>query len=78
MEVTAKVITGIVAGVAVAQRQTGRIKAAGIPLDVKAFASVTDKSGIFTPIRVTPVEPQWMTPYGIDYTIITNLDWQII
>lgn len=82
MKTAARVITGSVRAKAVVIDTDGRTRAAAQPLGVGIAAGLTDGRNYYKPIRVKPEEAQtlmWLTPqYGIDYRIITNLDWQII
>lgn len=82
MKTAARVITGSVRAKAGATDGGERMMASGQPLGVGVTAGLTEGRGYYKPIRVSPEEPQmlmWLNPqYGIDYRIITNLDWQII
>lgn len=78
MKATARVITESVKGIAMAQQYAGRVIAYGLPTGITATATIDERKNLFKAIRVTPETPQWMTPYGIDYKIFTQLDWQII
>lgn len=52
------------------------------PSGVSASGRMTDETNLKTYLRVSPVEPQqliWLVPQvGIDYTIESNTDWNII
>ena len=52
------------------------------PSGVSAIGRMTDKTGLKAYLRVSPVEPQqlvWLVPQvGIDYTIESNKNWNII
>lgn len=82
MKATARVITGSVKARAIGIGQGVGIAACGLPMGVDATANPTDRKNLYKPIRVSPEAPQmlvWLTPGNtVDYTIITNLDWQII
>lgn len=78
MEARATVITGSVSARAIGFGHDVRVAAKGLPTGIKATATIDERKDLFQSIRVKPTEPQWLTPYGIDYTIITQLDWQII
>ena len=53
-----------------------------VPTGIAVRAYETDRKNLYKPIRVKPEEAQtvqWLTPgNAIEYTIVTNLDWQII
>ena len=82
MKATARVITGSVRARAIGIGQGVGIAACGLPTDIDATANPTERKNLYKPIRVSPEAPQmlvWLTPGNtVDYTIITNLDWQII
>ena len=82
MKATAKVITGSVRARAIGISQGVGIAACGLPAGIDATANPTERKNLYKPIRVSPEAPQmlvWLTPGNtVDYTIITNLDWQII
>lgn len=82
MKATARVITGSVRARAVGIGQGVGIAACGLPAGIDASANPTERKNLYKPIRVSPEAPQmlvWLTPGNtVDYTIITNLDWQII
>ena len=52
------------------------------PSDVSASGRMTEETNLKTYLRVSPVEPQqlvWLVPQvGVDYTIESNTDWNII
>lgn len=82
MEATARVITGSVKARAIGISQGVGIAACGLPTGISAKATIDERKNLYKPIRVSPEAPQmlvWLTPGNtVDYTIITNLDWQII
>jgi len=82
MEATARVITGSVKARTIDICQDVGVAACGLPTGIDATANPTDRKNLYKPIRVSPEAPQmlvWLTPGNtVDYTIITNLDWQII
>ena len=82
MKATARVITGSVKARAIGIGQGVDVAACGLPTGVDATANPTERKNLYKPIRVSPEAPQmlvWLTPGNtVDYTIITNLDWQII
>jgi hypothetical protein len=82
MKATARVITGSVKARAIGIGQGVGIAACGLPTGIDAAANPTERKNLYKPIRVSPEAPQmlvWLTPGNtVDYTIITNLDWQII
>ena len=82
MKATARVITGSVKARAIGIGQGVGIAACGLPAGINATANPTERKNLYKPIRVSPEAPQmlvWLTPGNtVDYTIITNLDWQII
>ena len=82
MKATAKVIGSSVRARAFGIRQGVGVAAFGLPTGIEVTATVDERKNLYKPIRVTPEAPQvlvWLTPGNqIDYTIITNLDWQII
>lgn len=82
MKATARVITGSVRARAIGIGQGVGIAACGLPAGIDATANPTERKNLYKPIRVSPEAPQmlvWLTPGNtVDYTIITNLDWQII
>lgn len=82
MKATARVITGSVKARAIGIGQGVGIAACGLPAGIDATANPTERKNPYKPIRVSPEAPQmlvWLTPGNtVDYTIITNLDWQII
>ena len=82
MKATARVITDSVKARAIGINQNVGIAACGLPTGIDATANPTERKDLYKPIRVSPEAPQmlvWLTPGNtVDYTIITNLDWQII
>jgi hypothetical protein len=82
MKATARVITGSVKARAIDIGQGVGVAACGLPTGIDAAANTTERKNLYKPIRVSPEAPQmlvWLTPGNtVDYTIITNLDWQII
>ena len=82
MKATARVITGSVRARAIGIGQGVGVATYGLPTGINATANPTDRKNLYKPIRVSPETPQmlvWLTPGNtVDYTIITNLDWQII
>lgn len=52
------------------------------PSGVSASGRITEETNLMTYLRVSPVEPQqlvWLVPQvGIDYTIESNKNWNII
>ena len=81
MKATARLITGslrataeIVGGIAA--------EAWAQPSGVSASGRMTEETSLKTYLRVSPVEPQqlvWLVPQvGVDYTIESNTDWNII
>ncbi len=82
MKATARVITGSVKTRAIGIGQGVGISACGLPTGIDATANPTERKNLYKPIRVSPEAPQmlvWLTPGNtVDYTIITNLNWQII
>ena len=82
MKATARVITGSVKARAIGIGQGVSIAACGLPAGIEVTATVDERKNLYKPIRVSPETPQmlvWLTPGNtVDYTIITNLDWQII
>ena len=82
MKATARVITGSVRAHAYGIGQGVGVAARGLPTGIDATANPTERKNLYKPIRVSPEAPQmlvWLTPGNtVDYTIITNLDWQII
>ena len=62
----------------------GRVVAGAgmLPSGIVTGAGQTQERNIYKPIRVSPENAQtlqWLTPgNSIEYTIVTNLDWQII
>ena len=82
MKATARVITGSVKARAIGIGQGVGVAACGLPTGIDATANPTEHKNPYKPIRVSPEAPQmlvWLTPGNtVDYTIITNLDWQII
>ena len=81
MKATARLITGslratagIVGGIAA--------QAWAQPSGVSASGRMTEETNLKTYLRVSPVEPQqlvWLVPQvGVDYTIESNTDWNII
>ena len=82
MKATARVITGSVRARAVGISQGVGVAACGLPTGISATANIDERKNLYKPIRVSPEAPQmlvWLTPGNtVDYTIITNLDWQII
>lgn len=52
------------------------------PSGVSASGRMTEETNLKTYLRVSPVEPQqlvWLVPQvGVDYTIESNTDWNII
>lgn len=82
MKATARVITGSVRARAIGIGQDVGIVTCGLPTGIDATANPTERKNLYKPIRVSPEAPQmlvWLTPGNtVDYTIITNLDWQII
>ncbi len=82
MKATARVITGSVRARAIGISQGVSIAACGLPAGIDATANPTERKNLYKTIRVSPETPQmlvWLTPGNtVDYTIITNLDWQII
>ena len=81
MKATARLITGslratagIVGGIAA--------QAWAQPSGVSASGRMTEEPNLKTYLRVSPVEPQqlvWLVPQvGVDYTIESNTDWNII
>ena len=82
MKATARVITGSVRARAVGISQGVGVAACGLPTGINATATIDERKNLYKPIRVSPEAPQmlvWLTPGNtVDYTIITNLDWQII
>lgn len=82
MKAIARVITGSVKARAIGIGQGVGIAACGLPTAIDATANPTERKNLYKPIRVSPEAPQmlvWLTPGNtVDYTIITNLDWQII
>lgn len=82
MKATARVITTTVKASAIGIGQGVGIAACGLPTGIDATANPTERKNLYKPIRVSPEAPQmlvWLTPGNtVDYTIITNLDWQII
>ena len=52
------------------------------PSGVSASGRMTEETNLMTYLRVSPVEPQqlvWLVPQvGVDYTIESNTDWNII
>lgn len=82
MKATARVITGRVKARAIGIGQGVGIAACGLLTGIDATANPTERKNLYKPIRVSPEAPQvlvWLTPGNtVDYTIITNLDWQII
>lgn len=82
MKTTARVITGSVRARAIGISQGVGVAACGLPTGIDATANPTERKNLYKPIRVSPEAPQmlvWLTPGNtVDYTIITNLDWQII
>ena len=82
MKATARVITGSVKARAIGIGQGVGVAACGLQTGIDATASPTERKNLYKPIRVSPEAPQmlvWLTPGNtVDYTIITNLDWQII
>ena len=82
MKATARVITGSVKARAIGIGQGVGVAACGLPTGIDATANSTERKNLYKPIRVSPEAPQmlvWLTPGNtVDYTIITNLDWQII
>ena len=52
------------------------------PSGVSASGRMTEETSLKTYLRVSPVEPQqlvWLVPQvGVDYTIESNTDWNII
>lgn len=80
MKASARLITGslraaahVVSGIAV--------NAWAQPSGVSVTARPTDGVSLLKYLRVTPVEPQnlvWLVPQvGIDYTIESNMNWNI-
>ena len=69
---------------ATARMITQRVRTAAtmLPTGIAMQAGMTDLRNIYKSIRVAPETPQtvqWLTPgNAIEYTIVTNLDWQII
>ena len=82
MKATARVITGSVKARAIGVGQGVGVAACGMPTGIDATANPTERKNLYKSIRVSPETPQmlvWLTPGNtVDYTIITNLDWQII
>lgn len=82
MKATARVITGNVRARAISIGQGVGVAACGLPTGIDATANPTERKNLYKPIRVSPEAPQmlvWLTPGNtVDYTIITDLDWQII
>lgn len=82
MKAVARVITGSVRAHAYGIGQGVGVAAHGLPTGIEMTATVDEHKNLYKPIRVTPESPQmlvWITPGNtVDYTIITNLDWQII
>ena len=82
MKAIARVITGSMKALAIGIKQGVGIAACGLPTGIDATANPTERKNLYKPIRVSPEAPQvlvWLTPGNtVDYTIITNLDWQII
>jgi hypothetical protein len=81
MKATARLITGslratasIVGGIAA--------QAWAQPSGVSASGRMTEETNIKAYLHVSPVEPQqlvWLVPQvGVDYTIESNTDWNII
>ena len=81
MKATARLITGslratagIVGGIAA--------QAWAQPSGVSASGRMTEETSLKTYLRVSPVDPQqlvWLVPQvGVDYTIESNTDWNII
>jgi hypothetical protein len=81
MKATARLITGslratagIVGGIAA--------QAWAQPSGVSASGRMTEETNLKTYLRVSPVDPQqlvWLVPQvGIDYTIESNKNWNII
>ena len=79
---TARMIGGVVTAAAQQQTRPARGGADMVPTGIAVRAYETDRKNLYKPIRVTPETPQtvqWLTPgNAIEYTIVTNLDWQII
>ena len=52
------------------------------PSGVSASGRMTEETSLKTYLRVSPIEPQqlvWLVPQvGVDYTIESNTDWNII
>ena len=75
-------ITGSVRARAIGTSQGVGVAACGLPTGIKVTATVDERKNLYKPIRVSPEAPQmlvWLTPGNtVEYTIITNLDWQII
>ena len=82
MKATARVITDSVKARAIGISQVVGVAACGSPTGIDATANPIERKNLYKPIRVSPEAPQmlvWLTPGNtVDYTIITNLDWQII
>lgn len=82
MKATARVTTGSVRARAIGISQGVGVAACGLPTGINAMANIDERKNLYKPIRVSPGAPQmlvWLTPGNtVDYTIITNLDWQII
>ena len=82
MEAIARVIKGSVKARAIGISQGFGAAACGLPTCIDVTATPTERKNLYKPIRVSPEAPQmlaWLTPGNmVDYTIITNFDWQII
>lgn len=82
MKATAKIIGAYVRARAATTGVDMAIQAHGMPKGVDVTAHTTDRKNLYKPIRVKPEETQtlqWLTPGNtLTYTIITNLEWQII
>ena len=78
MEAIARVVTGNVSARAIGFGRDVLVAASGLPTCIEVTAKIDERKNLFQSIRVKPEEPQWLTAFGIDYNIITQLDWQII